>query len=124
MVSSRSFSADRLAPLRPVASGLFAFGLLADVGAGLWVLDGQALPGLLIHVPAVLIWVCGVASLGPQPGGDLLAWLVDWSWLGGGSAASGRSERAGIPPVPGRLVAAALFGIVLLPGLGSASYSI
>jgi hypothetical protein len=52
---------------QPVGAAVAASGLGADCVAALWVLDGWDGQGLLLHFPAVLVWVTGVWLLTKTP---------------------------------------------------------
>ena len=112
-------SARRLA-----AAILVLLGLLADLFAGTLILVGAEGWGLLLHVPAILVWVLGLGILLGEAPRETAKWLIGhlrWSCARGLRAPAGqRGECA-----PGRwTLAALLLGLLVFPGLGSLSCTV
>jgi HEAT repeats len=111
-------------PRRGVGALLLSLGLVADVWAGglvwsgtsLW--QGPAVWGLLLHGPAVLIWMLGMSVLEgcPVPG------AVRGTFLRRGRS-QGDAPRE-TPPAPAWTLAAAALSLFLFPGLGTAGCSL
>src|SRR4051794_26226782 len=98
-------------PQQPDALLLVAGGLFADCAAGAAILAGHPLLGIALHLPAVALWVEGIARL---TGGSL------WH-----ARRSRRSEQpAGAPAPSGWPIGAAVLGLALFPGLGTIGYSL
>jgi len=112
------------APARAIGGVLFALGLVADLEAGRWVLDGHTLPGFLVHPLAIVFWLAGLAALSARGRGTLLVWPRAGA-LRAGHPAGQRPTTAPVDPVvSGRLLAAALLGLGTLPGLGPLACSV
>jgi tetratricopeptide (TPR) repeat protein len=114
----------RASARRPYGVLLVVLGLLADSSAGLMILVNQDGRGLLVHVPAALVWALGISVLNGRlpwraPG---LAFGVRSLAFGSSPAYTPNAERHAVQADPAYLnrwlLTSVLLGLVLFPGLG------
>jgi len=111
--------------LRPLCGAALAVsGLCADCLAGLWVLGGMELHGLLLHVPAVLAWVAGVYLLGEQPLSRIRPFVQ--AHLPGSFAPPDNDPSRGVqaPALDGWTTIALVLALVPFPAAGPLGLSI